>query len=76
MAVRRDGVCAALGVRVYRGEDADLSYETNPVLCVYCQNGRHDQCVSHRTGFVFCLCPASVDGVEPMTLERTRAAMR
>ena len=44
------------------------------VLCIYCRTGRHDQCVSHRTGFAFCLCPASADAVEPMTLARARAA--
>lgn len=38
------------------------------VLCIYCQQGRHDQCVSHRTGFEFCICPASVESAELVTM--------
>ena len=32
------------------------SWQPKRLLCIYCQRGRHDQCVSHRTGFEFCIC--------------------
>jgi hypothetical protein len=49
---------------------AVLGRDPKPLLCIYCQRGRHDQCVTHRVGFPFCVCPSTRDATEPVSWQQ------